>query len=405
MAMRDPRGLRPAASIAPVSLHRTSSDPGRTIRTLMVAARFFPDVGGTETHTRELACRLTKRDDIELTLLTTDRSGERLPSEEFEGFTVLRCRAYPRARDYYIAPGIYTKIRDGDFELIHCQGIHTAVPILAMMAARSRQIPYVVTLHTGGHSSSIRRKFRTAQWRVLGPLLRSASAVVAVSRFEQRIFQQECSIDASRFRIIRNGGDLPALPKQTTSVPGRIVSSGRLEQYKGHQRLIEALPYVQRALPEATLSILGSGPYESHLRALVKALELENSVTIDCIGPGDRERMADSLGRAALVASMSDYESHPVAIMEALALGVPAVGLDTAGLADLVEEGLIEGVPKEASPEAIAQILLTVLGGRRVKATALPTWDAAAASLAQIYLETAGFAPRPPTPGIRSARA
>ena len=115
--------------------------------------------------------------------------------------------------------------------------------------------------------------------------------------------------------------------------------------------------------------------------------------------------MADSLGRAALVASMSDYESHPVAIMEALALGVPAVGLDTAGLADLVEEGLIEGVPKEASPEAIAQILLTVLGGRRVKATALPTWDAAAASLAQIYLETAGFAPRPPTPGIRSARA
>jgi glycosyltransferase involved in cell wall biosynthesis len=44
------------------------------------------------------------------------------------------------------------------------------------------------------------------------------------------------------------------------------VSCGRLERYKGHHRVIEALPLVQQTVPDATLHILGSGPYEKELR-------------------------------------------------------------------------------------------------------------------------------------------
>ena len=46
------------------------------------------------------------------------------------------------------------------------------------------------------------------------------------------------------------------------------------------------------------------------------------------------------------MAALSEYEAHPVAVMEALALGVPAVGLDTAGIGDLVQDGLVRGVPR-----------------------------------------------------------
>ena len=360
----------------------------RPIRVLMVTARFLPDLGGTETHVHEITRRMAARGDLDLTVLTTDRCGTRPIREEFEGFEVVRCRAYPRRRDYYFAPGIYRHVLSGNYDLVHCQGIHTAVPVLAMMAARRGRIPYVVTLHTGGHSSYFRRRLRNVQWRTVGPLLRSAEVIVAVSRFEQRLFQKACSLDSSRFRIIQNGGNILESTKQSDVIPGRIVSCGRLERYKGHQRVIEALPIVQQSIPSATLQILGSGPYEGHLRSLVKTLGLEASVTIEYISPYHRERMARVLGNSAVVAALSEYEAHSVAIMEALTMGIPTVGLDTAGIGDLVEDELVRGVPRDASPAVIARILIAALEGECVSGSArLATWDNAAADLAHMYMD------------------
>jgi glycosyltransferase involved in cell wall biosynthesis len=371
----------------------------RPIRVLVVAARFLPDLGGVETHIYEVTRRMAERGDLDLTVLTTDRSGTRPGREEIDGFTVLRCRSYPRRRDYYFAPSIYKRVLSGNYDLVHCQGIHTAVPVLAMMAARRSRIPYVVTFHTGGHSSDFRHRLRNAQWRALGHLLRGAAVVVAVSRFEQQMFRKLCRLDASRFRIVQNGGDLPSSKARTEMVPGRIVSSGRLEKYKGHQRVVEALPIVQQSIPNATLHILGSGPYESELRSLIETLGLENVVTIECISPQNRERMAESLSAAAVVAALSEYEAHPVAVVEALTLGIPSVGLNTTGIADLVEEGLVRGVPKDASPTTIAQALVAALQDRNLSDSAvLPTWDTAAVNLADVYIEAAAVVPRGLTP-------
>ena len=355
----------------------------------MVTARFLPDLGGTETHINEVTRRMAKRTDLQLTVLTTDRSGARLTREEFEGFTVLRTRAYPRQRDWYFAPGIYTQIINGDYDVIHCQGTHTAVPIIAIIAAKRKRIPYIVSLHTGGHSSAFRRRLRSTQWRVLAPLLRGATVIVAASRFEQRTFQDTCSLDAASFKIVHNGGDLPASVNQVDVVPGRIISSGRLERYKGHHRLIAALPLVKKSVPGATLHILGSGPYEAKLRSLIRTLGLKDSVTIEYIAPADRTRMATSLRQAAVVATMSEYEAHPVAVMEALTVGIPAVGLNTAGIRDLIEDGLVRGVPTKALMMTIARILIEALRTfDRKSSPQLPTWDLAAENLARTYLET-----------------
>lgn len=358
----------------------------RTLRVLVVAARFLPDLGGIETHVNETARRLARREDIDLTVLATDRSGQLPAKESIDGLTVLRCRSYPRRKDYYIAPSIYGHIRDGDYELIHCQGIHTAVPVLAMLAARRRAIPYVVTLHTGGHSSDMRNRSRAIQWHALAPLLRGAATIVAVSRFEQQLFQQTCHLSASRLRVIQNGGNLSSKNQLPERIPGRIVSSGRLEKYKGHQRVIEALPIVRQTIPDATVHILGSGPYHSTLQKLTASLGMDEFVKIEYISPDNRVRMAESLREASVFAALSDYEAHPVAVMEALTLGLPVVGLDTAGIGDLVADGLVKGVAKSAPPAIIARALIAAMTSPCVKQpTQLPTWEAAAADLADVY--------------------
>jgi glycosyltransferase involved in cell wall biosynthesis len=364
----------------------------KPLRVLMVSARYLPDMGGIETHMAEVARRLNQMADLDISVLTTDRSRTRPRSEEVDGVPVLRVPAWPRSRDYYLAPGIAAVVGHQDrWDLIHCQGIHTLVPVLAMVAARRAGLPYMVTFHTGGHSLGHRNALRSAQWRLLGPLLKGAAALVAVSRFEGDTLSEQAHLGDKPVAVIRNGGTLPSAAPGTVSIKGRIISPGRLEQYKGHHRVIEALPYVIKQLPDAHLLVLGHGPYEPELRALADRLGVGDRMVIKQVPPGDRVAMATTLAEANVIAAMSDYEAHPVAVMEALSVGRPVVGYDIAGIGELVAEGLVHGVAPGASPAMVAERLVTVMAAPLPTAIPeLPTWDTATAQLAQLYRAVAG---------------
>ncbi len=122
---------------------------------LMVSAHYFPTMGGIETHVYEVARRLVQKG-VDVTILTTmpQHAFAQMPREaESEGMRILRVNAWTHTSDLCIAPEVYPVIKAGDWDLVHCQGIHTIVPPLAMLGARRARIPFVVTFHTGGHSS------------------------------------------------------------------------------------------------------------------------------------------------------------------------------------------------------------------------------------------------------------
>ena len=366
---------------------------GRRPRVLTVVQRFFPEMGGLETHVAEVTTRIAATGEFDHTVLATDRSGQLARREVVDGLDVLRRRSWPREGDLYLAPGILPVIARGGWDLVHFQGVNTLVPPLGMPAAIATRTPFVLTFHSGGHSSGSRTALRGAQYRTLAPMLRRARRLIAVSRFERSAFAAVTGLPESRFSVIPNGGALPPSPTGAPPVAGRIVSSGRLERYKGHHRVIEALPFVQRSVPHASLVVLGSGPYEGELRALAARLGVADRVEFRALPPADRAAMAAELSAASVMAAMSEYEAHPVAVMEAVTLGLPVVGCDVAGIGDLVEDGLVEGVPLESSPEQIAAALVRRLqavedGGLRPhhgRALDLPTWEGSAAATAEVY--------------------
>lgn len=213
-----------------------------------------------------------------------------------------------------------------------------------------------------------------------------------MSRFERRHFSEAIGISPDRFTVVPNGGALPAPAVDVLPETGRIVSSGRLELYKGHHRAIEALPLIQRRVPGANLVILGSGDYEAPLWALARELGVEHAVQIRSLPPADRLGMARELGAASAMAALSMYEAHPVGIMEAVTLGLPVVGLDIAGTGDLVEDGLVRGIPADASVEVVADALVSALtetaahgGPHQRLQIPLPTWETTAQGVAQVY--------------------
>jgi glycosyltransferase involved in cell wall biosynthesis len=367
---------------------------GKPLRVLMVCARYLPDVGGIETHVHEVARRVAAMDGFDVTVLTTDRTRSLSCEENLEGVRVVRVPAWPRRRDYYLAPRIAAVVGQRErWDLVHCQGIHTPVPVLAMLAARRIDIPYLVTFHNGGHTLRYRNSLRSAQWRLEGPLLRRAASLVGVSQFEAAIMSKQARLRGKPVTVIGNGGTLPAPPVGTAVVPGRIVSSGRLERYKGHHRVIDALPYVLRDIPDAHLVVLGDGPYRSELMQLAQRLEVSDRVTITHLPSADRSSMATALAEASVVAVLSDYESHPVAVMEALSVGRPVVGYDTAGISELVAKGWVHGVTPDAPPATVAAHLVHTMSDRPLAPADLPTWDSCAGQLAQIYVASAGRAP------------
>ena len=383
--------MTPNADPSKTPGHQGGRTLERPLHILMVCPRFLPETGGTETHVYEVARRLAALGDFEITVLATDRS-RRLPRQEVvEGISVLRVPSWPRRRDYYLAPGIAAVVRQRRWDLVHCQGIHTPVPLLAMISARRAGVPYLVTFHTGGHSSRLRNAMRTTQWRLAGPLLRNAVSLIAVSRFEAVALTRHARLGDKRVIVIRNGGALPSPRTGTVAVPGRIVSSGRLERYKGHHRVIAALPHVMREIPEAHLLILGSGPYERNLYKLARHLGVSDRVSIKHVAPADRQGMATALAESSVVAALSDYEAHPVAVMEALCVARPVVGYDIAGIGELIAEGWVRGVPPGAPPATIARELIKAISSpSRIDCVQLPSWDSCADQLAHVYLSSLG---------------
>jgi len=366
--------------------------PSTRPRVLMVVQRFFPEMGGIETHVAEVADRLADRGEFDVTVLATDRTGRLPRTEERGGVHVVRRRSWPAEQDHYVSPGVADVVARGGWDLVHVQGVHTAVPPVAMAAARASRTPYVLTFHSGGHSSAVRRRARSLQWRALTPLLRRAERLIAVSRFERRHFAEATGIAVSRFSVVANGGALPAVADGTTPRPGRIVSSGRLEQYKGHHRIIEALPLIRQRVPEAELLILGSGAYERELLRLARRCGVADAVQIRHLPPTDRDAMARELSAASVMASLSSYEAHPVGIMEAVTLGLPVVGLDVAGTGDLVEDGLVTGLAQDAHADVVADALVDALlmssarpGPHRPRAVDLPTWETTADGVTEVY--------------------
>ena len=88
------------------------AQPRTPLRVLMVTARYFPYMGGIETHVYEAARRLVQSG-IDVTVATTDSSST-LPREETQhGVRITRVRAWPAERDYYWAPGLYALITRG----------------------------------------------------------------------------------------------------------------------------------------------------------------------------------------------------------------------------------------------------------------------------------------------------
>ncbi|MCK4414292.1 MAG: glycosyltransferase family 4 protein [Candidatus Eisenbacteria sp.] len=120
--------------------------------------------------------------------------------------------------------------------------------------------------------------------------------------------------------------------------PGPVVLYlGRIKKYKRIDLVIQALPAILREVPEAEYWIVGEGDYRPALEALVARMGLENHVRFLGFQSG-AEKLA-TLSRTRVLAYTSPKEGWGLSVIEANALGIPAVASDAPGLRESVRNG------------------------------------------------------------------
>src|SRR5699024_3883222 len=128
-------------------------------------------------------------------------------------------------------------------------------------------------------------------------------------------------VDPARVSVVPCGVDV-TVPVPPAADPASVVSVGRLVPKKGMDVLLTAFRPVVDAVPEARLEIVGEGPEEARLRALVDELGLAGHVTFSgALGHDEtlaRVDVAAVFALACRVLANGDSDAVPVAIREAL---------------------------------------------------------------------------------------
>jgi glycosyltransferase involved in cell wall biosynthesis len=251
----------------------------------------------------------------------------------------------------------------GRFDLVHAHGPRAA--FWAERAARRARVPaFLATVHEL-RWQTMPAGFRRDVWIALeGRTMRRAQRLITVSEATRRDLVARFPDLADRTRVVHasaplllESGRLPRAAPDRAGDPLRLVTVGRFAWQKGYDLLLRALALLgQRGVP-FTIDIVGFGPDRVRLEEAAVRLGLEGRV---------RWRAADTdvpalLAGADVFVTATRAEMFGIAVLEAMAIGLPVVAPAVGSLPELIVDGetgvLVSPAPETAVPERIARAL------------------------------------------------
>ena len=267
---------------------------------------------------------------------------------------VIRLPSIPIAdTGYHLTVRVDSRCRDllKQMDIIHVH--HPFVSgSFGLTFSRRYEIPLVFTSHT-------RYDLYVQQYL---PLLPETLSDTALQAFFQR-FSQRCSAIIAPSQsaaglmqtwgiqgpvvVIPNGIELgqfhspdPIVTRAQMGIPEQAVVGayvGRVSQEKAVDRMLRIFAVLKEEIPDLHLLLVGGGPSLTECRQLARSLDMDGRVTFT--GPVSYERIGGVLSLADFFVSASVSEVHPLTFIEAAAAGLPAIGIDSPGVADMIVDG------------------------------------------------------------------
>lgn len=240
---------------------------------------------------------------------------------------------------------------------------HMSSPVACkwgLAAAKLARVPAVLgTVQVGAYEPPD----RSAYWQ-LRVLARGVDRYLAVSREIAGELVDRLGWPAEKVEVVYNAVDVervavPAPPGLREQLGGSetrplVLTPARLDAQKGHETLLEAAAEV----PEAMFVLAGEGPLRAELEA--RAVELGVGDRVQFLGR--REDVPALLAACDVFALPSLYEGSSLAVLEAMAAGIPVVSSAIGGTEELIDDGRSGLLVPPGDAPALAAALRRLLG-------------------------------------------
>ncbi len=201
---------------------------------------------------------------------------------------------------------------------------------------------------------------------LLREMASEAEFVVAVSDYSRGLLQELCPSAAEKIVRIYNGLNpadfVPVTPQPSTTL--KILSVGRLIEFKGFQHLIEAMAELQRRGVEAELEIIGEGPWRRLLEGKIADLNLDGKVRL--LGVQSQDQIKQKLQEcqvfalACIVDEKGASDILPTVILEAMAASRPVVSTRLVGVPEMVDDGVTGLLAQPGDVTGLAELLASL---------------------------------------------
>jgi glycosyltransferase involved in cell wall biosynthesis len=174
---------------------------------------------------------------------------------------------------------------------------------------------------------------------MLGRKIEAAKFVVCVSYFGRAQGMRLVEPGHwTKMHVVRCGLPFDRLPPRKPGGNGRtLVCVGRLSPEKGQAGLLEAFAELRNRHPDLELRLVGDGPDRQALETLAADLGVSDGARF--LGRMTETDAMAEIARSDIFVLPSFMEGLPIVLMEAMALGVPVVASNVAGIPELVEAG------------------------------------------------------------------
>lgn len=259
-------------------------------------------------------------------------------------------------------------------DIVHTH--HFGPFVYGAAAAKLLGLPVIHTEHSHAVYDTPRRL-------ALGRRMDDLAKVVAVS---EEVASWRASTLGRRCQVVLNGVQVQALPTEAERARARAACGAkeddlvvgcvaRLVPGKDHLSLLRAAAVARKHLPNLRIVLIGDGPERRRVEAETRHLGLDAQVKL----LGDRADVARLLPGLDVFSLVSRHEGLPLALLEAMAIGLPSVATEVGEMPRILAGGAGRLVPA-GDPLALADALVRV--GHD------PDWRARAGRVARATVET-----------------
>ena len=254
----------------------------------------------------------------------------------------------------------------GHIDLVH---IHMAAygsvfrKLLLLLLARAFGLPVILHLHGADFVEFMDRLRPASLRRAVIRTMASAEQLVVIGNYWRDYFTATLGIPGQRVTIIHNGVpdprySEPPIAWRTLREGGRLLTLGELGPRKGTPELLAALTDPRLRARPWTAVLAGNGPVE-HYRAELQRMELTDRVQI----PGwvERNEAWRLLAESDVFLLPSHMEGLPVAILEAMATGLPVITTPVGAIEDAIEDGVTGLLIPVGDTAALSDAILRLL--------------------------------------------